>query len=92
MMLIIPAPPSPSYFAVGLVMTSTLLTCSAGIICKASAAEPEKKVDSLPLTKNLMLEDPLRLTLPSKSTESSGVLRNTSVASSSPSFKSFSAL
>ena len=55
-MLIIPAPPSPSYFAVGLVMTSTLLTCSAGIICKASAADPEKKVDSLH-SKNDLLEN-----------------------------------
>ena len=91
-MLMIPAPPSPSYLAVGLVITSTLLTCSAGIICKASAAEPEKNVDSLPLTKNLMFEEPLRLTLPSKSTDKRGVLRNTSVASSKPSLRSFSAL
>ena len=54
--------------------------------------QDSKKVDSLPFTKNLILEEPLRFTLPSKSTESNGVLRSTSVASSSPSFKSFSAL
>jgi len=35
-MLIIPASPSASYLAPGLVMTSIVLICSAGIVCKTS--------------------------------------------------------
>ena len=82
MMLTIPASPSPSYLAPGVVITSILFISSAGINCRAVEISELKKADVFPLIKNLIFFDPLKLTFPSRSTESRGVFLNTSVASS----------
>ena len=91
-MFTIPASPSPSYFAPGDVMISTLFISSAGIICRAEAKSPERKDEALPFKRNLICLEPLNSTLPSKSTDKSGAFLKTSVASSEAPASSLSAL
>ena len=91
-MFTIPASPSPSYFAPGLVIISTFFISSAAIICKAVAISDVKKEEAFPFIKNLIFFEPLKLTSPSKSTVSKGAFLSTSEASFKPSFISFSAL
>ncbi len=79
--LIIPALPSASYFAVGVVTTSTSLIWSAGMAFSALATSDEKSVEGFPLMSICIFDEPRRLTLPSKSTDSNGTRLNTSDAS-----------
>jgi len=51
---------------------------SAGNCCKASGLKPER-AEGFPLMRILTLPLPLRLILPSTSTETEGTLSNTSV-------------
>ena len=52
----IPASPSPSYFAPGIVITSTLLISSAGINCNAVETSELKNADVFPFIRNLILK------------------------------------
>ena len=92
MILTIPPSPSPSYFAPGVVIISTLLISSAGIICRAVAKSPVKNEEAFPFRRNFMFLDPLSSTFPSKSTDNKGAFLNTSVASSDAPLSSLSAL
>ena len=91
-MLMIPPKPSASYFAPGLVMTSTDFISLAGIDCNTSAIFEPKAILGLPLIKNRMLEVPANCTLPSISTETMGIFFNKSVATPLCALISFSAL
>ena len=79
-MLMIPAVPSPSYLAGGVVMISTDLICSAGMPFSASARLLASVGEGLLLTRTLKLPEPRIFTLPSPSTVSRGALRSTSAA------------
>ena len=92
MMLMIPLEPSASYLADGEVITSTLLIWSAGMAFSASAILPAMVPDGFPLIKTVMPVLPRKETFPSKSTESRGTFRRTSVAFPPAIGTSFSAL
>ncbi len=79
-MLMMPPVPSASYFAPGLVITSTRSITSAGIIFTASAMLDDMIVEGLPFIRTLMLLEPCMDTFPSRSTVSRGVRRKTSAA------------
>ena len=70
----IPAVPSASYFAEGLVIISISLILEACINCKASELGI---VDGIPSISNVKPCEPLRETFPSISTEILGILANT---------------
>ncbi len=76
--LIIPAMPSGSYFADGDVMTSTLSIISAGKFSTDVVSPPEISADGFPFTKILTLLFPRKLTTPSISTLTEGMLLSTS--------------
>ena len=75
----IPPPPSASYLADGLVITSTFSTASAGKSFKASAMLIPAKPDGFPSIKIFTLSLPLKATVPSASTVTDGTLSNTSL-------------
>ena len=72
-----PPPPSASYLADGLVITSTFSIASAGIKRKASAILIA--FDGFPSISTLTLSLPRKLTFPSTSTETEGILSKTSL-------------
>ena len=79
-MLIIPAVPSGLYLAEGLVMTSTCLISSAGIISSMSAWLSAVSPDAFPLIQTVTLEFPRNETDPSLSTSTDGILASKSLA------------
>jgi len=75
--LMIPAMPSGSYLAEGLVMISMFSMAEAGSCRKASL--PESTL-GLPSIRTVKLEEPLSETFPSISTSTEGVFSSTSTA------------
>ena len=75
----IPAVPSASYLADGLVITSTLSMASAGS-CRNASVEPKPaKAEGRPLIRIRTFSFPLRLIAPSTSTLTDGTLFNASL-------------
>ena len=72
-----PPPPSASYLAEGLVTTSTFSIASAGINRNASVIL--MALEGLPSIRILTFSFPLKLTVPSASTETDGMLSKTSL-------------
>ncbi len=79
MMLIIPEVPSASYFAEGLVMTSTLSIISA-VMVPSALLSSLANTDGFPLIKICTPPLPLNVTLPSIFTLTDGTLFSTSSA------------
>ncbi|MNE38995.1 hypothetical protein D3C80_1329180 [compost metagenome] len=76
-MFTIPAPPSASYLADGLVITSTFSIASAGIKRKASTIFIA--FEGLSSIRIFTFSFPLKLTFPSTSTVTDGILFKTSL-------------
>ena len=79
-MLMIPAIPSGSYLAPGLVITSTSAMLAAGMLRKSDFTSPPAMVDGFPSIMRFTWELPRRLTLSSMSTSTPGTWRRTSMA------------
>ncbi len=75
----IPAVPSASYLADGLVITSTFSMASAGSCVRASVDPKPANADGLPLIRILTFSLPLKLMAPSTSTSTEGTLFKASV-------------
>ena len=76
----IPEVPSGSYFALGLVINSTLSIADEGICSNTALRSVPVSVEGLPSINTVMFPLPLKLKLPSKSTLIEGIVCNTSFA------------
>ena len=78
--LMIPAMPSGSYLAPGLVITSISAIFAAGTLCRSDLISPPAILDGFPSIIRFTLELPLRLILSSGSTSTPGTCRKASMA------------